>query len=131
MSFVALATDRFDEVVRFYGEGLGLPSTDGWDRPGGRGRRFDLGGLRLEVLDNARERQPLRLFEPRYLFQLVIEVEDIEATWNRLAIEEPAVQATSWGARLFQVRDTDGVPVTFLQWHRPKEDQTYQHDELS
>ena len=124
MSFVALATDRFDEVVRFYGEGLGLPSTAGWDRPGGRGRRFDLGGLRLEVLDNARERQPLRLIEPGDRIHLVIEVEDIEATWNRLGVEAPAVKATSWGARLFQVRDPDGVPVTFLQWDKPKEGQT-------
>jgi len=119
MSFVALATDRFDEVVSFYGEGLGLPSVEGWDRPGGRGRRFDLGSLRLEVLDNAREKQPLRLFEPADRFHLVIEVADIEAAWNQLAVEAPSPQATSWGARLFQVRDPDGVPVTFLQWDRP------------
>ena len=124
MSFVALATDRFDEVVSFYGEGLGLPSIEGWDRPGGRGRRFDLGSLRLEVLDNARERQPLRLLEPGDRFHLAIEVEDIEATRNRLGVEAPAVQATSWGARNFQVRDPDGVPVTFLQWDNAKEDQT-------
>ena len=70
MSFVALATDSFDEVVRFYGEGLGFPSVEGWDRPGGRARRFDLGDLRLEILDNARERQPLRLFEPADRFHL-------------------------------------------------------------
>jgi hypothetical protein len=105
MSFVALATDRFDEVARFYGEGLGLPSVEGWDRPGGRGRRFNLGGIRLGVLDNARERQPLRLFEPGDRIHLVIEVDDIDATRDRLAIEAPAPQATSWGARLFQVRD--------------------------
>jgi catechol 2,3-dioxygenase-like lactoylglutathione lyase family enzyme len=124
MSFVALATDRFDEVVRFYDEGLGLPSVEGWDRSGGRGRRFDLGSLRLEILDNARERQPLRLFDPADRFHLVIEVEDIEAAWSRLAVEAPSPQPTSWGARRFQVRDPDGVPVTFLQWDLSKEDQS-------
>ena len=124
MSFVALATDRFDEVVRFYDEGLGLPSVEGWDRSGGRGRRFDLGSLRLEILDNARERQPLCLFEPADRFHLVIEVEDLEAAWNQLAVEAPSPQPTSWGARLFQVRDPDGVPVTFLQWDLSKEDQS-------
>ena len=25
-------------------------------------------------------------------------------------------QTTSWGAKLFQLRDPDGVPVTFLEW---------------
>src|SRR5262249_27000701 len=124
MSFVALATARFDEVVRFYGEGLGLPSTEGWDRPGGRGRRVDLGGLRLEVLDNARERQPLPPFEPGGRVHLVIRVEGSAAARNPVEGRAPAVKATSWGARLFQVRDPDGVPVTFLQWDKPKEGQT-------
>ncbi len=117
MSYLALATDRFEEVARFYGEGLGLPTVAEWDRPNGRGRRFDLGGgLRLEILDNARERKPLPLGQPADRFQLVIEVNDIEAAHARLAIEAPRPQATSWGARLFQIRDPDGVPVTFLQW---------------
>ena len=33
MSYVALATDRFDEVVRFYSVDLGFPVIDQWDRP--------------------------------------------------------------------------------------------------
>lgn len=118
MSYVALATDRFDEVVRFYGEGLGFAVVAEWDRPNGRGQRFDLDGLRLEILDNARERRPLPLGEPADRFHVVVEVEDIEAAWRGLAIKAPAPKATSWGARLFQVRDPDGVPVTFLQWDR-------------
>ena len=120
MSYVALATDRFDEVARFYGEGLGFPVVAEWDRPGGRGRRFDLGGLRLEVLDNARERRPLRLDGPGDRFHVVVEVADVEAARGRLAVDSPEPQAVSWGARLFQVRDPDGVPVTFLQWDPPR-----------
>ena len=116
MSYVALATDRFEEVARFYGEDLGFPVIGAWDRPGGRGRVFDLGGLRLEILDNTRERRSLRLPEPADRFHVVVEVVDIEATRGRLAVEVPSPRATTWGARLFQVRDPDGVPVTFLQW---------------
>lgn len=120
MSYVALATNRFDEVVRFYGEVLGGVPVDGWDRAHGRGRRFDLGGgLRLEILDNVRERSPLTLGSPGDRVHVVIEVEDIEAARSRLAITAPEPRAVSWGARLFQVRDPDGVPVTFLQWDRP------------
>jgi uncharacterized glyoxalase superfamily protein PhnB len=46
----------------------------------------------------------------------VVEVDDIEEARDSIDIEAPLPQATSWGARLFQVRDPDGVPITFLQW---------------
>jgi len=116
MSYVALVTDRFDEVARFYGELLGFPVVDQWDRPNGRGRRFDLGGIRLEILDNDRERRPLTLGETADRFHIVVEVEDIEDARHRIEIEAPPTKDASWGALLFQIRDPDGVPITFLQW---------------
>jgi len=120
MSYVALATDAFDAVTQFYGELLGFPVAAEWDRPAGRGKRFMLGdGLRLEVLDNRRERTPLPLGTPGDRIHVVVEVPDIDAARSRLAVPAPAPQAMSWGARLFQLRDPDGVPVTFLQWDAP------------
>ncbi|MDH3596008.1 MAG: DUF120 domain-containing protein [Rhodospirillales bacterium] len=116
MSYVALATDRFEEVTSFYGELLGFPVVEQWDRPNGRGRRFDIGGMRLEILDNDRERNSLTLGEPADRFHVVVEVKDIEDARHRIEIEAPPTQAVSWGARLFQIRDPDGVPITFLQW---------------
>jgi catechol 2,3-dioxygenase-like lactoylglutathione lyase family enzyme len=116
MSYIALATSAFDAVTRFYGEDLGFPVLAQWDRARGRGRRFDLGGLGLEILDNAREPRPLSLGKPEDRVHLVVEVDDLEAARRRLQIGAPAPQAVSWGARLFQVRDPDGVPVTFLEW---------------
>ena len=131
MSYVALATARFDEVARFYGDDLGFPVIESWEHSNGRSRVFSLNGLRLEILDNAREKHPLRLLEPADRFHLVIEVDDVEAVHRQLEIAAPPLQTTSWGARLFQVRDPDGVPVTFLQWEeeagrrgRPKRDIT-------
>jgi len=116
VSYVALATDRFEEVTSFYGELLGFPVVEQWDRPNGRGRRFDIGGMRLEILDNDRERNPLTLGEPADRFHVVVEVEDIEDARNQIEIEAPPTQAVSWGARLFQIRDPDGIPITYLQW---------------
>lgn len=120
MSYVALATDRYDEVAAFYGQRLGFPIVDEWDRANARGLRFDLGGMRLEILDNQRERSPLVLGESVDRFHVVVEVENIEEARQRIEIEAPPPQSTSWGARLFQVRDPDGVPVTFLQWLNAK-----------
>jgi catechol 2,3-dioxygenase-like lactoylglutathione lyase family enzyme len=122
MSYVALATDSFDAVIRFYGEDLGFPVVEEWDRPDGRGRRFDLDGIRLEILDNVREKRPLNLAAPGDRFHVVIEVDDIEAARGALPISAPSPQGVSWGATLFQLRDPDGVPVTFLQWHRQRGD---------
>jgi catechol 2,3-dioxygenase-like lactoylglutathione lyase family enzyme len=120
MSYVALATESFEAVAHFYGVELGFPVVAEWDRPGGRGRRFDLGGgLRLEILDHAREHRRLQLLAPGERMHLVIEVADIEAAHRRLAVEAPLPRTVPWGARLFQIHDPDGVPVTFLQWDQP------------
>lgn len=122
MSYVALATDSFDAVAGFYGESLGFRVVEEWDRANGRGRRFDLGGLRLEILDNARERQRSQLGDPADRFHVVVEVADVEAARRRISIPTPAPLATSWGAKLFKLRDPDGVSVTFLEWIEPKSD---------
>jgi catechol 2,3-dioxygenase-like lactoylglutathione lyase family enzyme len=116
VSYLAVATNRFETMTSFYGEILGFPIVAEWDRAHGRGKRFNLGGLRLEILDNARERRALPLGEPADRFHIVVEVEDIEAARDHIAIPAPAAQATSWGASLFMLRDPDGVPVTFLHW---------------
>jgi catechol 2,3-dioxygenase-like lactoylglutathione lyase family enzyme len=116
MSYVALVTNRFDEVSRFYGELLGFPVVDQWDRSNARGRRFDAGDMRLEIIDNEREQRPRELGEPGDKVHIVVEVENIEEARERIKVDAPPVQDTSWGARLFQIRDPDGVPVTFLQW---------------
>lgn len=117
MSYVALATRRFDEVVRFYRDLLRFPELRSWERTGARGGLFDLGGgLRLEIMDAAAERQPPVLGPPDGRCQLVIEVADLEATRARLPIPTPEPAATSWGARLFRLEDPDGVAVWFLQW---------------
>lgn len=118
MSYVALVTNSFDAIVLFYGEHLGFPVVEQWDRANGRGKRFDLGGLRLEILDNERERQPLRLCDPAGRFHIVVEVDDVEVARRRIAVPTPSPQTTSWGATLFQLRDPDGVPVTFLEWDK-------------
>lgn len=116
MSYIALATARFDHVVQFYGLTLGFPTVRSWDRPRGRGCVFDLQGLRLEILDASREQSPHALGEPGDRVNIVVEVTDVDAVRASLSRETPEPFTTSWGAKLFQVRDPDGVPVWFLQW---------------
>jgi hypothetical protein len=62
----------------------------------------------------------LRALNPGDRLHVVVEVDDGDAARRRLAIVTPSPRSTSWGARLFQIRDPDGVLVTFLQWDEPK-----------
>jgi catechol 2,3-dioxygenase-like lactoylglutathione lyase family enzyme len=115
VSWVALATARYDEVCAFYGETLGCPVVDGWDRPAGRATVFDLNGMKLEVLDATRERS-MPLGDPEQRVHLVLEVSDVDAFRRRFQGEAPEPHDTSWGARVLPLEDPDGIPVTVLSW---------------
>ncbi len=124
MSYIAFITDQFNELVSFYGDLLAFPVVAEWDRARGRGRRFDLGGgLRLEILDNRREPRPLTLDGLTGRCHVVVEVDDVDAARQRFSGDIPPVRQVSWGARLFELRDPDGIPVTFLQWDQPRKEQ--------
>lgn len=113
MSWVALATARYEEMRLFYGRTLGCAIVDEWDRPGARATVFDLNGLRLEVLDATRERG-LAPGEPGDRVHLVLEVDDVDAFRRDHRLGGPEPVDTSWGARVLSLRDPDGLPVTVL-----------------
>jgi len=115
VSWVALVTARYEEACAFYGTTLGCPVVDGWDQPAGRATVFDLNGLRLEVLDAARERE-MALGDPEDRVHLVLEVDDVDAFRRKLPREAPEPVDTSWGARVLRLHDPDGVRVTVLAW---------------
>ncbi|HEX5137545.1 MAG TPA: VOC family protein [Planctomycetota bacterium] len=115
MSWVALATRRYDAVCAFYGTTLGCPVVDGWDRPSARATVFELNGMRLEVLDASRERA-VALGDPKDRVHLVLEVANVDAFRSGIKGEVPEPHDTSWGARVLPLRDPDGIPVTVLAW---------------
>ncbi|MEO1086186.1 MAG: hypothetical protein AAFY88_18255, partial [Acidobacteriota bacterium] len=40
----------------------------------------------------------------------------IESVHKSIAVTAPTPKTTSWGSAIFEIRDPDGIPVTFLQW---------------
>ena len=122
MSYIALATDSFDEVAFFYGECLGFPVVAEWDRPNGRGRRYELGGLRLEILDNKRERQRLELNNPGERTHIVVEVDDLEVVRRRLRVitPEPLLIGYPWCWTPSAKLPTDYS--VFQEWSRKSEE---------
>ena len=114
-SYVVLRTNNFEAMVSFYGERLGFPQADRWNQASGQGVIYELPGVLLTIVDNDRERSPLILGASLDRVGLVIEVEDIDDARDHLDMETPIPSATSRGARQFQLRDPDGLPITFLQ----------------
>jgi len=114
-SYIVLSTNRFEAMVSFYAESLGLPEAGRWDQAEERGVLFDLPGLLLGIVDNDRERAPRMLGASLDRIGIVIEVEDIDETRDLLDIETPIPARAPGGARLFQLRDPDGLPVTFTE----------------
>ena len=113
MSWLAFATARYEETCAFYGSTLGCPVVDGWDRTSGRATVFDLGGMKLEVLDATREKA-MPLGDPKDRVHLVLEVEDVDAFRRRIPGKAPEPHDTSWGGRVLKLRDPDGIAVTVL-----------------
>ena len=116
MSYVALATRRFDEMLSFYHHRLGLELVSQFERPGARGAFISLGnGARLELVDAAAQARPMQLSETADdRLHIVIECEEIHAEAKRLGL--PAPKKVSWGALVSTLKDPDGVSVWFLQW---------------
>jgi catechol 2,3-dioxygenase-like lactoylglutathione lyase family enzyme len=119
MSYIALATHRFEAVMEFYIDQLGLRLIDQFERTGARGAHIDLGsGAKLEILDASRQSRPMTIQEPADdRIHVVIETDDIINDCKRLSLAEP--KSTSWGAKVVALRDPDGVSVWFLQWEKP------------
>jgi glyoxalase/bleomycin resistance protein/dioxygenase superfamily protein len=116
VSYVALATNYFDELVSFYVDLVGFARTASWDRPNARGARLSMRDLRLELLDNTRLRTPFPLGEVGGRLHLVIETDDLDADRTAVRAETSEIRPTTWGCRPFELHDPDGIRLTFLQW---------------
>jgi catechol 2,3-dioxygenase-like lactoylglutathione lyase family enzyme len=120
MSYFALATHRFEEMVAFYVERLGLTLLSRFERPGARGAFIELGkGVKLEIVDASVQKRPMSLQNSADdRFHVVIETDDIHGLATSRNLPEP--EATSWGATVVTLKDPDGVGVWLIEWNRSK-----------
>ena len=106
--FVIL-TDRFDESVRFYRDGLGLEMVEEWTEHG-HGAVFSAGGhARVELIDTeVTDAASARTF-------MGIQVDDVDGVHARLVAIGAEVRSEPrdkpWGGRGFVAFDPNGVAV--------------------
>lgn len=124
MSYFAIATTRFEEMLAFYRDHLGLEVISEFARPKARGAFIRLSGdSRMELIDATRQSKPMRL-EPTAddRLHIVIETNDIEGFARYRNLSEP--QPTSWGAKVVELCDPDGISVWVLEWMEKKKQAT-------
>lgn len=114
-SRIVLGTSRFEAMVSFYADRLGFPVTDQLELTSGRSVLIELPGILLEIFDNDSEPNPSLLGASLDRIQLVIEVEDLDKTRDLIDLETPIPHFTQCGARRFQIRDPDGLPIILTQ----------------
>jgi len=119
---VALTSKQYEQLVKFYCEGLGIEPAAIWNNDGGRAMMLNMGYATLELFDE-RQAEVIDQIEAgkrvggRVRFAL--QVPDLEAAMERLLahgaiLVHPPVR-TPWGDYNVRLQDPDGMYVTLFQ----------------
>lgn len=119
---VALTTEDYERLSRFYRDGLGLEPSQFWDENQGRAMVLELGRATLEVFDETQARTVDAIEAGRRVsghVRLALRVPDLQAASERLlahgaTLVHPPV-LTPWGDRNVRLEDPDGMQVTLFQ----------------
>jgi catechol 2,3-dioxygenase-like lactoylglutathione lyase family enzyme len=119
---VALTTEDYERLSRFYRDGLGLEPSQLWTEDQGRALILELGSATLEVFDETQARTVDAIEAGRRVsgqVRLALRVPDLEAAMERLLahgakLVHPPV-LTPWGDRNVRLEDPDGMQVTLFQ----------------
>lgn len=122
---VALTARDYENLVRFYCDGLGLEPAALWNNDGGRALMLEMGIATLELFDERQAEVIDDLEAGRRVsgqVRFALRVPDLEAAMNRAlahgaTLVHPPVQ-TPWGDKNVRLQAPDGMQVTLFQ---PKE----------
>jgi methylmalonyl-CoA/ethylmalonyl-CoA epimerase len=118
---VAITTEDYERLVKFYCNGLGLEPAAFWDN-GGKALMLDMGHAALEIFDEPQAESIDRIEAGRRVsgrIRFALQVPDLESALKRLlangASRVHAPVVTPWGDRNVRVQDPDGMQVTLFQ----------------
>ncbi len=118
---VALTTDDYEKLVRFYTEGLGLEPAALW-ADSGRAMLLELGRATIEIFDEDHAVEVDRIEVGQRVsgqVRFAIQVPDVDTALERVLahgatlVHEPVV--TPWGDTNARVQSPDGLQVTLFQ----------------
>lgn len=119
---VAVTTQDYERLVKFYSTGLGIEPAQIWDNGRGRALMLDMGHAALEIFDEA-QAETIDQIEAGTrisgLIRFALQVPDLKAAMERLLangarlIHLPVV--TPWGDYNVRLQDPDGMQITLFQ----------------
>ena len=119
---VALTASDFEQMTRFYTEGLGIQPAAFFENDGGHAVMLDLGQATLEIFDEAQALAIDQLEAGGRVsgqVRLALQVADLDAATARLLargaslVHEPV--HTPWGDYNVRLRAPDGMQITLFQ----------------
>jgi catechol 2,3-dioxygenase-like lactoylglutathione lyase family enzyme len=119
---VALTAEDFEQAVRLYRDGFGLPVEHAWETPNGRGVILGAGQATLELVDRPQAEYIDRVEAGRRVagpVRLAFEVPELKAFAAALADSGAEIVnddvLTPWGDHNQRLRAPDGMQITLFQ----------------
>jgi methylmalonyl-CoA/ethylmalonyl-CoA epimerase len=119
---VAITTEDYARLVKFYCDGLGIEPAAIWNNDGGQAMMLEMGKATLEIFDEAQAQAIDDIEAGKRIsgqIRFALQVPDLQAAMERLLangatlVHEPVV--TPWGDRNVRLQDPDGMQVTLFQ----------------
>jgi len=119
---IALTTNDYERLVKFYCNGLGIEPSAIWNNDGGQAMMLEMGQATLELFDE-KQAEVIDQIEAGKRgsgqVRFALQVPDLESAMERLLahgatlVHEPVV--TPWGDTNVRLQDPDGMQVTLFQ----------------
>ena len=119
---VAVTTDDYERLVRFYCDGLGIEPDQVWETGEARGLLLQMGRATLEIFNEAQAEMVDGIEVGQRVsgtIRFAIQVPDLPAAVERLTargavlVHPPVV--TPWGDYNARLQDPDGMQITLFQ----------------
>lgn len=119
---VAITTEEFDRLTKFYCNGLGIEPAAIWNNGQGQAIVLNMGNATLEIFDEVQAETIDQIEAGRRIsgqIRFALKVPDLQAAMERLIANgailiHPPIQ-TPWGDFNVRLQDPDGMQITLFQ----------------
>ncbi|GMV32301.1 VOC family protein [Chloroflexi bacterium CFX5] len=119
---VAVTTQDYERLVKFYCAGLGIEPAAVWNNDGGNGLMLEMGKATLEIFDESQAEVVDNLEAGRRVsgkVRFALQVPDLQSAMERMIANGATLVheqvETPWGDINVRLQDPDGMQITLYQ----------------